>query len=144
MRSILLITLAALGACAPLASEPPASGSNAEVATGAITTPDALIGEYRVAGVDGQDINLSHGISASISSQEIEVHSDCIRLKWTYTLSDRVLAADRIPAMSCRRALLPEEEAISRAFDQATQVQRTPANGIEFSGEGHTVTLFSQ
>lgn len=144
MRLILLATFAALAACAPVANEPAATGSDPAVAAGAIMTPAALMGEYRVAGVDGQDINLSHGISASISDREIEVLSDCIRLKWTYTLADGMLAADRMPAMSCRRALLPEEQAISRAFDDAVQVRRTAANGIEFSGEGHRVTLFSQ
>jgi len=94
--------------------------------------------------VDGRDINLSHGISASISEQEIEVLSQCIRFKWTYALSDGVLATERIPSMSCRRGLLPDEEAISRAFDHAVQVRRTPSNGIEFAGAVHTVTLFSQ
>lgn len=149
MRSVPLtivapIILAALAACAPVATDPPAPGNNPAVADGVIMAPAALVGEYRVAGVDGQDINLSHGVSASISEQEIEILSQCIRFKWTYTLSNGVLAAAQTPVMSCRRALLPDEEAISRAFDQAVQVRRTPANGIEFSGEGHTVTLFSQ
>lgn len=144
MRSVPLIIVAALAACAPVATDPPAPGSNPAAVDGVIMAPAALAGEYRVAGVDGRDINLSHGVSASISEQEIEVLSQCIRFKWTYVLSGGVLAAERIPSMSCRRALLPEEEAISRAFDQAVQARRTPANGIEFSGEGHTVTLFSQ
>lgn len=107
-------------------------------------TPAALIGEYRVAGVDGQDINLPHGITASISDDEIEIQSQCVRFKWTYSITHGVLAASRAPAVSCQRGLLPEEEAIARAFDQAEQAQRTPSNGIEFSGARHTVTLFSQ
>lgn len=107
-------------------------------------TSAALVGEYRVAGVDGQDINLPHGITASISVDEIEVQSQCIRFKWTYAITNGVLAASRAPAVSCQRGLLAEEEAIARAFDQAVQAQRTPANGIEFSGAGHSVTLFSQ
>jgi hypothetical protein len=45
---------------------------------------------------------------------------------------------------SCRRALLPEEDAIAAAFDNAGMVRRTPANGIEFTGGGHSVLLFSQ
>lgn len=144
MRIVPLIIVAALAACAPVATDPSAPGNNPADADGVIMATAALAGEYRVAGVDGGDINLSHGISASISEQQIEVLSQCIRFKWTYALADGVLATERTPSMSCRRALLPEEEAISRAFDDAVQVRRTPANGIEFSGEGHTVTLFSQ
>lgn len=149
MRIIPLIIYAVLAACSPPATESPASESPApesrpEIAEGTMMTPAALVGEYRVAGVDGQDINLPYGITASVSAEEIEVSSQCVRLKWAYTLVGEVLAASRMPVMSCQRGLLPEEGAIARAFDQAAQVRRTPANGIEFSGAGHTVTLFSQ
>lgn len=159
MRIICPIIFAVLAACSPPAPESPAPETPAtespaletaapesrpEIAEGTMMTPAELVGEYRLAGVDGQDINLPHGISASISAEEIEVSSQCIRFKWTYAITDGALAASRAPAVSCQRGLSPEEEAIARAFDQAQQVRRTPANGIEFSGAGHTVTLFSQ
>ncbi len=164
MRIIPLIIFPVLAACSPpapespapespalespapksTAPESPASESRPAIAEGTMMTSAALVGEYRVAGVDGQDINLPHGISASISDDEIEVQSQCIRFKWAYTLVGEVLAASRVPVTSCQRGLLPEEDAIARAFDQAAQARRTSANGIEFSGAGHTVTLFSQ
>lgn len=139
-----LIILAMLAACAPPAPESPAPESPPAFAEETMMTPVVLIGEYRVAGVDGQDINLPHGITASISDDEIEIQSQCIRFKWTYTITDGVLAARRTPAASCQRALYPEEAAIARAFDQAVQARRTLANGIEIAGAGHSVTLFSQ
>ena len=144
MRIIPFITLAALAACAPVIPESPAPENRPAIAEGVIISPAALVGEYRVAGVDGQDINLPHGITASISDDEIEVQSQCIRFKWAYTISEGDLTASRVPMVSCRRGLYPEEEAIARAFDQAARAQRTPANGIEFVGAGHSVTLFSQ
>lgn len=103
-----------------------------------------LPGEYRVAGVDGAGIDLPHGISATISANTIEVQSDCIRFAFAYTLDGSRIATEPAPVASCRRALLPDEQAISAAFDVAETVSRTPANGIEFTGGGRSVTLFSQ
>jgi hypothetical protein len=40
--------------------------------------------------------------------------------------------------------LLPEERALSEAIEAADVVRRTPANGIELSGSGRSVTLFGQ
>ena len=34
-----------------------------------IASAESLTGEYRVAGVDGADINLPHGVSASIAAE---------------------------------------------------------------------------
>jgi hypothetical protein len=110
----------------------------------AITDPAALVGEYRVAGVGGQDVDLPHGITASISDAGIHVVSNCVNLSWSWFFEDARLVTERAPVEGCGRGLLPEEEAIVAGFDGATGVARTPANGIEFSGENGSVLLFSQ
>ena len=109
-----------------------------------IASAESLAGEYRVAAVDGADINLPHGISASIAADRINVTSDCIRFAWSYRFESGVVTTERVPRPSCRRALLPEEEAIAAAFDNAGMVRRTPANAVEFSGGGRSVTMFGQ
>ncbi len=115
------------------ASEPPAISSATEIA-----------GEYRVAGVDGSDIDLPHAVTASIDAQRIHLVSDCVNLAWSYTLGDGVLATETAPVEGCARGLDPTEQALLAAFDVADTVRRTPANALEFSGGGHSVTLFSQ
>ena len=109
-----------------------------------IATSEALAGEYRVAGIDGTDVNLPHGITASITADRIDVQSDCIRFAWSYRFEDRLLVTEQAPVATCRRALFPEERALSEAVEAADLVRRTPANGIELSGSGRSVTLFSQ
>src|SRR5690606_34982914 len=106
--------------------------------------PIALAGEYRVAGVDGGGIDLPHGITATITGDRIEVQSDCIRFAWSYARDGGRLTTAPQPAASCRRALLPPEQAVSEAFTAAESVARTPSNGVEFSGGGRSVLLFSQ
>jgi len=136
----------ALSGCLPAAEgepRPPVTPATA-VPEGALAGPQALVGEYRVAGADGESINLPHGVAARIATDRIEVSAGCIGLAWSYAFEGGRLVTERVPATSCRRALMPQEQAIAEAFDAAQGVRRTPANGIEFSGGGRSVLLFSQ
>jgi hypothetical protein len=103
-----------------------------------------LVGQYRVAGVDGQSIDLPHGITAAISGERIDITSSCVRMAWSYRFEGTAIVTSPVPVLSCQRGLLPEEAAIDRAFGAASSVRRTPSNGVEFAGGGHDVTLFSQ
>jgi hypothetical protein len=158
-RTVLALSAAAaLAACesepgpVPAESPRPASSAATEAPAppsptplpAAITDAAALVGEYRVAGVGGQDINLPHGITASISDGGIHVVSDCVNLSWSWSFEGARLVTERVPVEGCGRGLLPEEDAIAAAFDEATAVVRTPSNGIEFTGENGSVLLFSQ
>jgi hypothetical protein len=105
-----------------------------------------LAGEYRIAGVDGQDIDLPNGITASIGQGRITVSSGCIRRGWSYTYEHGRLATRpaKTAAPRCVPGLRPEEAAVFAAFDAAQRASRTPANGIAISAGEHEVTLFSQ
>lgn len=105
---------------------------------------ESIEGLYRVAGVDGRDINLPHGITATIDGSQIEVHSQCVRFTWTYRFEGGRLITEPIPQVICQRAQYAEEQAIDAALTAAERVRRTAANGLEFSGGGHSITLFSQ
>ena len=123
---------------APTATESPAGPSNA------ITSAGRLTGEYRVAGVNGDDIDLPYGITASISRSRIHVVADCVNVAWNYIFQGDMLVTERAPVEGCARGLTKKEDAIVDAFDAATTVSVTEANGVEFTGDGHTVVLFAQ
>ena len=89
-------------------------------------------------------MNLPYGIGASISDDRIHVVADCVNVAWTYRYDGGRLETERVPVEGCGRGLIPLEEALVAVFDAAEQVSRTPSNGIEFSGGGHSVLLFSQ
>ena len=136
--------LPALSACALLAgcgsaeeravpAEPPAIASAAELA-----------GEYRVAGIDGSEIDLPHAVTASIDVERIHLTSDCVNLAWSYRFEGERLVTEQAPAESCARGFDATERALLAALDVADAVHRTPANAVELSGGGHAVTLFSQ
>ena len=166
MRFVGLTLLFLLAACGrpepePQASERPAaepatasSATSAPSPTAATVTPepnaaitqlDELVGEYRVAGAGGKDIDLPHGVTARIDENGMIVDSGCVQLSWVWFFEGNRLVTERLfPRASCGRALLPEEEAIVAAMDGATGIGRTPANGVEIGGEDGAVLLFGQ
>ena len=111
----------------------------------AIALPASLAGEYRVADVAGQAVDLPYGITASITSDRIHLTADCVNVEWGYAMdADGSLSTLRVPTEGCARGLNPIEEALVEAFDGLEQVSRNSANGYEFSGRGPTATLFTQ
>jgi hypothetical protein len=141
-------TDASAGAPAPAsdgvtAAEPQPAGQPAAVSSAPVP-PVRIAGEYRVAGVDGRDIDLPHAISASIGETRIGVSSQCVEMAWSYRFEGTRLRTEAVPVVSCDRGRYPEEQAIEAAFDAAREVERTASNGIRFSGGGHSVLLFSQ
>ena len=141
--ALLCLSLCAVAACQPN-GENPGSTSEADDTTSIIASSEALAGEYRIAGIDGEDVNLPHAITASIAGDRIDVQSDCIRFAWSYRFEDRLLVTEPAAVASCRRALLPLERALSEAVEAADVVRRTPTGGIELSGSGRSVMLFGQ
>ena len=162
-KSIAPLAALALAACQPgaddeptkVAAEEPAPPAGAPVAT---PTPEPAPpgaerperqqllppGEYRVAGADGADIDLGHGISLSVSEDTIALASQCVTPRWTYRHVDGRLRTEAIVEPICDRGRYPAEEAIIAVLDDPRQVTRTPANGIHIEGGGHSMTLFSQ
>jgi hypothetical protein len=127
--------------------QPAAAPAVAEIAPPSgqsLSEAKALVGEYRVAGVDGATVDLPHGVTSRISADRIDVSAGCIQWAWSYVFKAGQVSTERLPSRSCRRALFPQEQALAEALDAAQDVRRTPANGVEFSGAGRSVLLFSQ
>ena len=101
-------------------------------------------GSYRLAGVNGQDVNLGHAVTVSVSEEIIAVASQCVTPRWRYEYVDDRLRTEPIVEPMCERGRYPEEEAIAAVIDDPKDVLRTPANGIYIAGGGQSITLFSQ
>lgn len=118
----------------------------------------SLVGEYRVAGIDGTEVGGGIGIALSVTDKLIWFEPRCAGFNWSYSYAGGVLATDRPQkpraagaplvagpmAATCRIAVHPEQQRLATALDAVTQVRRTPSNGIELTGGGHSVTLYSQ
>ena len=156
MRRVIPAALVLLAACTDSLEQPTADPvpSSSPAVVRASPTPASsaaqaaqaveIAGEYRIAGVNGRDINQPYGITASIGADRIHITADCLNFAWSYRQQGSVIATKRVAVEGCGRGPTAAEEAIVAAFDAAASVVRTPANALEFRAPGHTVTLFSQ
>lgn len=146
-----LLAVFALAGCGNDPAEPgaaPASHQPTAPASGerpsASTAPAGLAGEWRVAGIGDEEINLPHGITASISRDRITITSNCVVLGWRYSYADGQLRTEALPGQGCERTLDATEQRLLQAVTGATAARTTPANGVELYGTGEGVLLFGQ
>ena len=162
--TILIGAAALLSACQP--AEGPVASTDSAVGTpstqGKGDAPDMaltrLTGEYRVAGIDGTEVGGGIGIALTVTDKLIWFDPRCAGFNWTYTFADGKLTTDRpqkprpagapytatISAPVCKIGVHPEQQRLATALDAVTKAERTPSNGIELTGGGHSVTLYSQ
>lgn len=130
---------------------PPEASVTATAAASEASTPapvESLVGEYRLAGLDGREFDESYGVALSISEERIDF-DNCRQIGWTYTLEDGRIETERSPpggpdAQPCDEQLPVRLVQLVSAIDQVERVERTPENGIVLRGRLRSVTLFSQ
>ena len=119
------------------------------------TAPTTLAGEWRVAGIDGAPFDEPYGLALSADHRRIWWEPQCAGVARGYRIVDGRITVGPDPDLPPRRpgdatravcAIgLPERlDDVMRALDGAETIRRTPQNGIEISGGGHGLTLFSQ
>lgn len=155
-RTIALAIL--LTSCAPpnpVANEtiaPPPTETAAVVEPAPVQT---LEGEWRVAGIDGQALDQPVGLALSGSAEEIWWDPRCAGYVRSYrieggkfTTGPHLGFVPRKPGEPtppvCTIAPAPRIHEVFQALTSATTIARTPQNGIEISGGGHSLLLFSQ
>jgi len=118
----------------------------------ALAAPERLVGEYRVAGIDGQPLEAPFGIAVSIDDDTLGFDPRCAGFVWTYRYRGGGLATLRSPDLpdraagpsGCVTGFTVLHERLAEAIDAAERAERTPENGILLSGRGRSVLLFSQ
>lgn len=162
--TILIGAAALVSACQP--AEGPVASTDSAVSKPARESmgdaPDmalaSLAGEYRVAGIDGTEVGGGIGIALTVTDKLIWFDPRCAGFNWTYTYAGGRLTTDRpqkprtpgaplvagLGGATCRIGVHPEQQRLATALDAVTSAKRTPSNGIELTGGGHSVTLYSQ
>jgi hypothetical protein len=121
-----------------------------------LAAPVTLAGEWKVVAIDGSDLNEPYGIALSANESEIWWEPRCASMVRGYAIKGAAIRFGSPPSLGpppppgtpprpvCAIALPPRLVDVVRALETATLVQRTPSNGIELSGGGHSLLLFSQ
>jgi hypothetical protein len=157
-----------LAACAPQGSGTAPTAAGSTETTAAVPTPApppprtstiapvaSLAGEWRVAGIDGAEFNEPYGLALSGNGDELWWEPRCARMARSYRIEGLAVSfgppagtppasSDAPPPPVCAIGLPPRLADVMRALDAATAIGRTASNGVEISGGGHSVLLFSQ
>jgi hypothetical protein len=152
MRVLLIALL--LAACSPPVPPPPAAPQDPPPAQ-PIPAVSTLAGEWRVASIDGKDFNEPYGLALTADAEEIWWAPRCAGLIRTYRISGTMFRTGPAKGVKPRKPGEPTPpvcliglpariDEVTRALDSATTIRRTPGNGIEISGGGHSLLLFSQ
>lgn len=162
------ILACALAACSPAAENAAAPGGSdaqpvtsekpAELPIGA-TAPTSIAGEWRVAGVNGEAIDIGWAMTASITADQISIQSQCMEFGRMYALDGTRLSKPDVPPAPevppatgpmpppppvCTRMFLPEEQAVSKALQDADLAYRLPDGSLVLDGPGGSLTLYTQ
>ncbi len=119
-----------------------------------LRAPQSLVGEYRVAGIDGEALDAAYGIALSITANEIRFEN-CQLVGWNYDYARGELTTDRIgqpeqasdeapQRLPCAAPFPPDIAKMVVSIDEAIGARRLPSNAIELWGGGHSLTLFTQ
>ena len=148
MRRAVVLAILLLAACGKPAGQPQPTPSETPAL---LPAPESLVGEYRVAGIDGQSLDVPFGIALSIGEGRVSFEPACAAFVWSYAYRDGALDIERRqeklnhpPPPVCAEPAAPELQQLATALDAVDRAGRTPANGIELSGNGRAVLLFSQ
>jgi len=150
-RLAIALALASLAACSPVDESSPQAAPAVE----ATSAPDpqrspveTLTGEYRVAGINGAPVDAPFGLALSITQNRIVFDGLCGGYAWDYRLDGANLTTRQTvspdPACLATARIHHLVFDLAKAVDAATRAGRSPSNGIELSGSGQSVTLYSQ
>ena len=140
MRAIALIAVALAGCTAQ------ADGALREGSSAAAPAPVTLAGEWRVAGIDGQDFDEPYRVAFSADGDHIWWSPRCAGQTIDYNIDgNRFEAVSPPPPPAVCAIGYPERlPQVMAAILAAERIERTPANGIRLSGQGRSLTLFAQ
>ena len=157
MRVGRILLLGALAACQP-AQTPNAGSPEINITEPGAPAPPlvtTLAGEWRVAGIDGAAFDEPVGIALSADAEEIWWAPRCAGVAYTYRIQGAAFSTGpykgyvpRKPGEPtppvCAIGLPKRLDEVVRALTSATTIRRTANNGVELSGDGHSLLLFSQ
>lgn len=151
MRGAALLLVGLLAGCGQAADQPGSGATPSATPSEALPAPASLIGEYRVAGIDGAELQGPAGIALTIDAGRVSYQPTCAGYVWSYAYSNGALDIERRqeklhhpPPPVCAIGVPPELDRLAATLEAANRARVTPANGIELSGGGRSVLLFSQ
>ena len=105
-----------------------------------------IVGEWRVAGINGSALSQPYGMPASIKNGQIHITSQCVNFYWDYKLAQGKFAASRtnLDREVCERGRTEDEQALDRTMPMVKKARRLPDGALELTGDDAVITFFTQ
>lgn len=145
MRKPILFALSLMAAaCTPAEKDAP---ETEPAATPSQPASVDLRGNWRVAGLDGEPIDTSYAIALVADEDRIWWEPACAGQYRAYSVSGDTFTAPvrgNTNLEVCDIGFPAELPEIWSALEAADRIERTAENGVLISGNGRSITLFSQ
>lgn len=145
MKAFWLGAAMLIAACTPQQEEP--SEVAAQVPDETVDQVATLDGHWRVAGIDGAEVQGEYAIALTGDERAIWWEPRCAGQSVDYTIDGTSFSATDTNGpdqIVCDIGFPAELDQLWSAMTAADTIERTPENGISISGNGRSVLLFSQ
>jgi hypothetical protein len=145
-RSIFLAALLLACSCSQsqTGSETANEAADASEAAAPAEVVPALVGEWRVAAIDGRPVDAASAMVATFREGKLQVASGCLRRAWSYTQQRNMVSFTPDPGGSSNCGAPPsgDQENVYAALELATMaIFVKDGSEASLSGNGGTLTL---
>lgn len=141
MKRLMILTLCLAG-CSPAAEERAANQVQAPAAEEKPADVPSLAGEWSVTASGGQPLTQVFPMTASVTGDQVAVHSECVTFNWSYTQNRNAVAFKPGAIKRCARNQTQNENEVQRAIDRGNiALFSNEGREVQISGSGGTVTL---
>ena len=138
----LMILILCVAGCSPAANQPARNEVGTNAAQERPAEVPSLAGEWSVSASSGKPLTQVFPMTASVSGNQITVHSECVSLAWSYTQDRNIVAFKPGAVRHCGRNQTQNENEVQRAIGGATiALFSNEGREVQLSGSGGTVTL---
>lgn len=141
MKPLIFLALCVAG-CSPAANQPATNEVDKPAAQEKPADVPSLTGEWSVSASSGKPLTQVFPMTASVSANQITIHSECVSLAWSYTQDRNIVGFKPGAVRHCGRNQTQNENEVERAIGGATiALFSNEGREVQLSGSGGTVTL---
>lgn len=141
MNRVMFLMLCLAG-CSPAANPPDSNRAEKSTPQEKPAEIPSLTGEWSVTASNGTPLTQIFPMTASVSGDQLTIHSECVSFAWSYTQDRNFVAFKPGAVRHCARNQTQSENEVQRAIDGASiALFLGDGREVQLSGNGGTATL---
>jgi hypothetical protein len=138
----LMILILCVAGCSPATDQPATNQTDKPTVQEKPAEVPSLAGEWNVTASNGKPLTQVFPMTASVSRDQLTVHSECVSFAWAYTQDRNIVSFKPGAVRHCERNQTQNENEAQRAIGGANiALFLQEGREVQLSGNGGTVTL---